>query len=134
MLWDCHPCVNTRAWLCCHRDELLSCCCCFWAHSFSLKPARETDTLQIVPKEEEMADLTLYKCRKVLFMAGNYCQCYLIQDMHIYVLSEYFTLSFKKLLNVALLPCNLFCFHSSRWIAVFYITKTSKCPFWFSYP
>lgn len=41
-------------------------------------------------------------------MAGNYCQCYLIQDMNMDVLSEHFTLSFKKLLNAAFLPCSLF--------------------------
>lgn len=52
VLWDCHPCVSTRAWLCCHGHP-----CPAAALGTSLQCAARKQALQRVPAEEEMADL-----------------------------------------------------------------------------
>lgn len=65
-----------------------------------------------------------------LVPGSNYSQCYLIQGMHMYVLSEYFTL-LKKFLDVALLPCS---FVLQQVDYVFHITEAPKCLGCFSCP
>lgn len=105
-------------------------CCCLWAHSFSLERSKWNKTHTDSAWRRGNGRSCMIQVQNSLVPGSNYSQCYLIQGMHMYVLSEYFTL-LRKFLDVALLPCS---FVLQQVDYVFHITEAPKCLGCFSCP